>query len=160
ILLKAGRPVCRLLCAHSASGNGIGGAPRPTRRDSRRAAAAMKRWSNESSRTGEPGEAELPAASGDEPQGVKAEAAAEGAAAERYSQRTARAIGCGLSKRRLRAIEESKAFKVVTIVALVFALFGWTFVILLDVPDDPTNLIVDILMTLAFGVFVLELMLR
>lgn len=120
----------------------------------------MKRWSNESSRTGEPGEAELPAASGDEPQGVKAEAAAEGAAAERYSQRTARAIGCGLSKRRLRAIEESKAFKVVTIVALVFALFGWTFVILLDVPDDPTNLIVDILMTLAFGVFVLELMLR
>lgn len=140
----------------------------------------MKRGSNESTECGEPGvaepgEADMPPTPGRHtpelpptaPPQLRADgtqAAAEDAgghaATVGISKRTARAVGCGLSKRRLRAIEESKAFKVVTIFALVFALFGWTFVIILDVPDEPTNLIVDILMTLAFCVFVLELVMR
>jgi hypothetical protein len=53
-----------------------------------------------------------------------------------------------------------KASRVVIFVCLLFALFGWTVIILVDAPDEPTNVIVDTTMFVVLCVFMLELFAR
>mmetsp|Transcript_28632 Transcript_28632/g.66353 ORF Transcript_28632/g.66353 Transcript_28632/m.66353 type:complete len:979 (+) Transcript_28632:182-3118(+) len=55
---------------------------------------------------------------------------------------------------------ETKAFKTVSIVSLLVALFGSSLFILLDVPDEPGIIIQDIVMSVATCIFTLEMLLR
>lgn len=63
-------------------------------------------------------------------------------------------------KRCSRRIVSSTFFKILSLSALVIALFGGGLVTILDLPDDPTNIFLDSIMTAVMFFFVVELLLR
>lgn len=63
-------------------------------------------------------------------------------------------------KRCIKLIVNSNVFKVLGVLALIIALFGGGTVVMLDLPDDPTNMWLDSVMTAVMVFFVIELVLR
>ncbi|CAE8614407.1 unnamed protein product [Polarella glacialis] len=57
----------------------------------------------------------------------------------------------------LKPSADSYLFKTVMVVCLIFALFGGSLWILLDIPDDPGNIVLDTLMCIVTALFVLEM---
>jgi len=60
----------------------------------------------------------------------------------------------------IRRLLGTTVWKVFTITSLGFGLFGTGFCVLIDFPDDPVNVIMDVLMTMVLIFFILELALR
>lgn len=55
-----------------------------------------------------------------------------------------------------QCISNAKVFKAITLGTLLVALFAWSVVNIADLPDDPTNFILDIVMMTGLVIFVLE----
>jgi len=62
--------------------------------------------------------------------------------------------------RRLKPVVTGNAFKSTVMIALVVALFGNPLTQLADVPDDPWNSVLDVIMLLIMGLFVAETVLN
>lgn len=62
-----------------------------------------------------------------------------------------------LIRRRLASIVANSGFRVSLIVALIFGLFGRIVWVLLDLPDDPWNVVLDVLMCIVFFLFLIEI---
>lgn len=66
----------------------------------------------------------------------------------------------GSTREATRCFLQSALFRTMAIVSLAFALFGGGLCIVFNLPDDPTNVIMDWLMSLVTVFFVVEIVLR